>query len=216
MVTFIEPLYKSIDQITFGWRPEPGNVAVTYNMYVGLTPLALTRVYTNIPSGVATDLQTIGKVPWFAKSSDVSSALGYSGLNFGNTDIFFAITYVDASNNESDIAGSTIVEVPPVGITTRYMKDDPTINRHGYVFSNEMQKWVKTLGTSIGATVIDTSDFYKANMTTVYTYDGTNRTTELIYPSDATVSGSPAKLITYTYNGGGMVTKTVVSDSTVT
>lgn len=214
MVTFIESLYKSINQITFGWKPEPGAVAKAYNMYVGLSPASLIRVYSNIPPTVATDMQAIGKVPWFANSADVAAVLGYPNLNFGNADLFFAITYIDANNAESALAGSTVIEVPPVGITTRFMKDDPAINRHMYVFSNDIQKWVKVLGTPIGAMVVDTSDYFKANMVTEYTYSGSNVATERIYPSDATTSGSPAKLITYSYSGSNLI-KTVVSDSTV-
>jgi predicted membrane-bound spermidine synthase len=94
------------------------------------------------------------------------------------------------------------------------MKDDPTMNRHIYVFNDDVQRWVKTAGSSSGAIITDTADFYKASITTVYTYDGTNLSSTKSYLSDATAAGSAAKLTTYSYSGS-QLTKVVVTDSTV-
>jgi hypothetical protein len=210
MKSFIEAIYKSPDKIIFGWKPEPG--AVTYKMYVGLTSTPLTLLYQNIPNTVSNDSVNLGKVPFTALALDVQTALSITGKDFSNTALYFAITFVNAANVESSLSVSTIVEVPPVGITTRYAKDDPTINRHLFVFNNDLQKWIKSLGTSDGNMIVD--DFYKTNLTTVYTYDGTNVSTMKQYLSDATTSGSYAKLTTYSYSGS-LVTKVVVSDSTV-
>jgi len=121
---------------------------------------------------------------------------------------------VNSVGSESAIADSRVVEVPPVGIIPRTMKDDPTMNRHPYVYSDELLRWVKTAGSSSGALITSASDFYEANITTDYTYDGTNLATKLSYLSDATTSGSPAKLTTYTYTGGDL-TKVEITDSTV-
>jgi hypothetical protein len=211
MQSFIEPLYKSADKIQFGWNPEPG--AVSYVMYVGLSKETLVLLYGNIPPYVSKYSNNLGKVPKDALIADVQAALGVIGT-FANAAFFFAITFVNASSVESPLSESTVVEVPPVGVTQRFMRDDPSINRHGYVFSNELQKWVKMLGTSTGALVVDSAPLFSANTVTEYTYDGTNVATVKMYPSDATSAGSPAKLTAYTYNGG-LLTKVSTSDSTV-
>jgi hypothetical protein len=211
MQSFIEPLYKSASAIQFGWRPEPG--AASYKVYVGLSATSLTLLASNISAQPSQASQDRGKVPYTAQASAVQALLGTT-LDFGNSTFFFAITYVDSTGASSLLANSTIVEVPPVGITTRFMKDDPTINRHVYYFSPDLQKWVKGVGSSSGAMVTDTADFFKANITTVYTYDTTNVKTTKSYPSDATTAGSPAKLTTYTYSGS-QLTKVVIQDSTV-
>lgn len=216
MVSFIEPLYKSKNQIKFGWKPENG--AVSYKMYVGLTPVAasLTILYPNISAIISENSQDLGKVPYTALITDVQTALSLATTkDFSNTVFYFAITYVNAFGQESAIAGSTVIEVFPVGVGSRYLKEDPTIFRQGYVFSHDALKWVRMSGSSQGAVITDLSDFYKSNITTVYTYvDGTNVQTSLSYPSDATAAGSYAKLTTYTYQGSN-VTKIVVTDSTV-
>jgi hypothetical protein len=216
MINVIQPLYKSANQIKFGWNQEPG--AASYNVYVGLAPANLQSLATdvsNIPSIASSDL---GKVPYAAQIADVQAALTLTtAYDFSNTVFFFAITYNNSTGTESQhtpIPSSNIIEVPPVGIIPRYMKDDPTINRHLYVFNNDLQKWTKSAGSSMGAMIIDSADFFKSNITTVYSYDSTNLSTIKSYPSDATVSGSPAKLTTYTYTGG-LVTKIQITDSTV-
>lgn len=212
MVSYIEALYKSTDQIDFGWKSEPG--AYSYKMYVGLSPIALSLLYTNISSSASESSKDRGKIPFTAKLADVRALLGLTTQTFADTVFYFAITYVNSSGSESSLGDSTIVEVPPVGITGRYMKDDPSINRHMYLFAPEIQKWVKQTGTSTGGMVVDTADFYKSNITTEYTYDGTNLATMKSYPSDSTAAGSPAKLTTYTYSGSSVI-KVAVTDSTV-
>ena len=217
MVTYLEPLTKSSALIQFAWKSEPGGVAVTYKMYVGVTPTASTLVllYPGIAPYISGDPRTVGKVPYTAKIADVQRVLSLNPvMDFSNTVFYFAITYVDSTNSESAIADSTIVKVNTVGIQQPLMKDDPSINRHPYVYCDDMQRWTKAAGSSSGATIVDTADFFKANITTVFTYDGSNLSTTKSYPSDATTSGAPAKLTTYTYSGS-MVSKIVVTDSTV-
>lgn len=215
MLSFIEPLYKSKSEIQFGWTPESG--AVAYNVYVGLGPnqTLLTRLdssVSNVPSNLTSSR---GKIPYTVGASDVQSVLGLSSANdFSNRVFYFAITSINASNVESSLSDSTVVEVPPMGIIPKTMKDDPTINRHEYVFSDQIQRWTKAMGSSSGAVIVDSADFYKMNMTSVYTYDGTNLKTVKSYPSDATLTGMPAKLTTYTYSGS-FVTKMVITDSTI-
>jgi len=63
--------------------------------------------------------------------------------------------------------------------------------------------------------VVDSADFFKSNITTEYTYDGTNLSTIKSYPSDSTTAGYPAKLTAYTYTGGGLVSKIQITDSTI-
>jgi len=215
MNSFIEPLYKAVDLIKFGWSRETG--AVSYNMYVGLTSGSgtLTALYTGIPDFASQQPVGLGKVIYDVTIEDVRSVLSLANtVNFGNKVFYFAITYVDSVGSESLLADSRIVEVPPVGIIPKTMKDDPTMNRHGYVFSDDLLRWVKMAGSSSGAVITSASDFYKDNITTEYTYDGTNISTMKSYLSDTTTAGSPAKLTTYTYSGSDLI-KTVVTDSTV-
>lgn len=213
MNSFIEPLYKAVDLIKFGWSRETG--AVSYNVYVGLTSGSLSSLYTGIPDVASKQPVSMGKVVKDAAIEDVRTTLSLANtVNFGNKVFFFAITYLDSVGAESAIAESRVVEVPPVGIIPKTMKDDPTMNRHGYVFSDDLLKWVKMAGSSAGAVITSASDLYKDNITTEYTYDGTNLSSTKSYLSDATTLGSPAKLTTYTYSGSDLI-KTVVTDSTV-
>jgi len=214
MTSVIEPLYKSKDKIQFAWKQEPG--AVSYKMYVGVTPTVTTLVslYTKISNQVSQVPISLGKVTYDALATDVVTALSLAATtDFSNKVFYFTITFVNSLGAESARASSTVVEVPPVGITSRFMKDDPTINRHPFVFSDGLQRWVKTAGSSSGGLVVDTCDYYKANITTDYTYDGTNIKTTRSYLSDAT-TGSPAKLTAYTYVGSSL-TKIQITDSTV-
>jgi len=215
MISFIEPLYKSVEKIQFGWKPEPGVTVESYKVYAGITPTVSTLLLLadNISSQASQQPQSRGKISYDALIADVRTLLTLpSTADFGNTVFYFTITYVVASV-ESSINESIIVEVPPVGIGPRFMKDDPTINRHPYVFSDNEQRWSKQAGSARGAVIVDTSDYYKANITTDYTYDGTALSTIKSYLSDAT-TGSPAKLTTYTYSGSD-VTKIEITDSTV-
>jgi len=213
MDSFIEPLYKSPNLIKFGWKRETG--AVSYKIYVGTVSSSLSLIVQNIPDIASKEPVGLGKVTFDIAIEDVRALLSLSSsVSFLNKIFYFAITYVDSLGAESDIADSSVVEVPPTGITPREMKDDPTIRRQGFVYNTELMKWVKMAGSSSGAVLTDPSDFYKANNTTDYTYDGTNVSTTLSYLSDATVTGSPAKLTTYTYSGS-QVTKIQITDSTV-
>lgn len=215
MNSFIEPLYKSLNIIKFGWNRESG--AVSYNVYVGTLPgaAALSKLVENLPDSASQEPVGRGKVVYDALIEDVRALLSLaSTVNFGNKIFYFAITYMDSVGAESAIADSTVVEVPPTGITPKGMKDDPTMRRHGFVFSDDALRWVKMAGSSRGAVITDPSDYYKTNITTEYTYDGTNVGTTKSYLSDATAVGSPAKLTTYTYSGS-QVTKIEITDSTV-
>jgi len=172
-------------------------------------------LYDGLDAQVSKSPVTLGKVACDVEIADVRTVLTLaSTVDFTNTVFFFAITYKDSVGSWSATTTSTIVEVPPVGIIPRYMKDDPTTNRHEYFFSDMVQKWVKAAGTSTGALYTSTSNFFADNLITDYVYDGTNITGEKIYPSDMTTAGSPAKLITYTYSGSNLIKK-VISDSTV-
>jgi hypothetical protein len=171
-------------------------------------------LYQNISSQVSKQSGTLGKVTQVAEIADVITLLSLpSTADFSNKVLYWTLTYVDSVGSTSDIALSTIVKVPPVGIIPKYMKDDPTINRHVYFFSEEDQKWVKSMGTSSGALITSSSGFYADNVTTEYTYVGDTTSTKT-YLSDATTAGSPAKLTTYYYTGG-LLTKTVTTDSTI-
>jgi hypothetical protein len=129
--------------------------------------------------------------------------------------LYFTLTYIDAAVVESLIASSTIVEVPPVGIMGRTMKEDPTTNRHIYGFSEELQKWIKAAASGKGALITDGCNLYKTNTITEYSRDASgNVLTEKVYFYDRTTAGSPAKLITYDYTGN-YVSKVTVIDSTV-
>jgi hypothetical protein len=213
MVNVIQPLQKSAGQIKFGWIQEPG--ATAYNVYVGLAPALIQKLASNVSKAPSTASSDLGKIPYIAYIDDVRTLLSLTtDYDFSNTVFYFAITYNTGGSEVLPIPASNIIEVPPVGIIPRTMRDDPTINRHPYVFSNDNQKWTKVAGSSMGATIVDSADFFKTNLTTEFTYDSTNLSTIKSYPSDATVAGSPAKLTTYTYNGG-LVTKIQITDSTV-
>ena len=220
MVTFIEPLYKSQFSILFAWAPEPWNVAKSYNIYVGQTPVLKVPplvLLQNVNYAPGNSPAAPGKIAVRIYSSSVLSALSLSSGDFTTNTFYFTLTYVDFANAESTITASKIVTVPPVGIVSSYMRDDPTTNRHPFVFSSDLQCWVKASGSSSGATIVDQSDFYKANITTVYTYDSSSRVSVIrSYSSDATISGMPAKLTTYTYSGSSTSpNKIQITDSTV-
>src|SRR5271157_5364802 len=109
---------------------------------------------------------------------------------------------------------SNIVNIPPVGISAKTMREDPTINEHVWGFSDDLQQWIKITSTSNGGIILSASDFYQDNITSAYTYDSSgNVLTELAYRSDMTINGAPAKLITYLYNSNNLVTK-LISDTT--
>jgi len=215
MDSFIEPLYKSQSIIKFGWNRESG--AVSYKVYVGTLPgtATLLPLAVSIPDSASQQPVGRGKVIYDALIEDVRTLLSLaSTVSFANKIFYFAITYVDSVGSESALADSTVVEVPPTGITPKEMKDDPTMRRQGFVFNDGVLRWVKMAGSSRGAVITDPSDYYKANITTEYLYDGTNIDTIKSYLSDTTAAGSPAKLTTYTYSGS-LVTKIEITDSTV-
>jgi hypothetical protein len=217
MNTFIEVLYKDKDKITFGWSPEAPTGILGYNVYVGQVsiPGSLTKIVSNVSPQTSNSSQSYRKVTCDVTAAMVQTLLGLpSTSDFSNLILYFAITYISGSG-ESLIANSTVVEVPPVGVNGKTMREDPSVNRHLYGFSDDIQRWVKTASTGSGALIVDSCDFYRANMITEYTRDSSgNALTEKIYFSDRTTSGSPAKLITYDYSGG-YVNKVTVSDSTV-
>lgn len=213
MDSIIQALYKSTNLIKFGWNRESG--AVSYKIYVGQIATSLTAVASNIPDVPSKQPIGLGKVVYDITIEEVRATLSLvSTVNFENKVFYFAITYVDSVGSESSIADSTVAEVPPVGIINKLMKDDPTMNRHGYVFSDSLIRWTKMAGSGRGAVITDPSDYYKANITSDYTYDGTDVKTILSYLSDATTAGSPAKLTTYTWVAS-LVTKIQITDSTV-
>lgn len=218
MNSFIEALTKSATKIYFGWAPEATLDIASYNIYVGQVPVAstLTKLVIGIGPQANNDTIAYKKVAYEVSIESVRAALSLPlTSSFSNLLLYFAITYIDLNGTESPIASSTVVEVPPVGIYGKTAKEDPTSNRHIFGFSDSLQKWVKAASSSNGATIVDTSDYYKANMTSVYTYDGSNNVATIrSYFSDRTTTGSPAKLTTYTYSGT-KVTKMVITDSTV-
>lgn len=216
MQTKVEVLYKADVTLNLGWEPEPEAVA-SYKIYVGLVddPTALTLLEENISARVSEQPGFVGKVAYNAAISDVIDVLGISSTNdFSNTAFYFAITWVDSAGSESSIADSIVTEALPVGIVPKYRKDDPTVNRFMFGFSEEEWRWVKLMASSGGALITSSSSLYAPNTITEYTYDGTNLSTEKSYFSDRTDPGSPAKLITYEYSGS-QVTKVTVMDSTV-
>jgi len=213
MISVIEPLYKSKDKIIFGWKPETG--AYGYRMYVGLAPASLTLLYDSIGSTVSETPVSLGKISYEVYATDVQAALSISSTyDFSNKVFYFAIIYVNSAGSWSALADSTTIEVPPTSVIPRFMKDDPSMNRHPYVFAWDIQKWVKTAGSSQGAMIVDSCDYYKENITSEYTYDGTNLTQTKSYLSDMTAVGSPAKLTINTYSGSKLI-KSVITDSTV-
>jgi hypothetical protein len=158
----------------------------------------------------------LGKVFITLTLAEVRAILG--NVTFSDNVLYFLLTYVDVGGESTKIS-SNIVEMPPVGIIPQYLRDDPTTNRSLFIFSHERQKWVKMAGSSEGGAISTISTFYSSNEILEYTYDssGSVLTTKSYLP-DATVSGCPAKLITYTYGNPSFPTKptkTVVSDSTV-
>jgi hypothetical protein len=226
MNSFIQALSKSQYQITFGWNPEyPPNLGTVayYNVYVGQTQVAssMTKIASNIgPSPDNQNPGNIGKIIYQAQLATVQSVLILpSTSDFTNLLLYWAITWVNQAGSESSIGNSTIVMVPPVGIIGLTMRDDPSIRRQGFVFSDELQMWIKTAGSELGAVITDACDLYKTNTVTQYTRDNTgNILVEKIYWADRTTSGSPAKLINYTYtdiSGTSYVSQIVISDSTV-
>ncbi len=215
MDSFIEPLYKSQDLIKFGWSRESG--AVSYKIYVGVFPGtgSMSVVGDNIPDVASREPVGRGKVIYDVNMDDVRTLLSLATtVNFANKIFYFTITYVNSGGSESSLADSTVVEVPPVGITPRQMKDDPTMRRHPFVFSDNDLRWAKQAGSGRGAIINDPSAYYATNTVTEYTYSAGNVATEKIYLSDATDAGSPAKLITYTYSGSDLIKKEI-TDSTV-
>ena len=216
MQTFIEPLYKSDDKIQFGWNPEPVAGITYYKVYVGQGPGTLTLLADRISTQTSDNPVYLRKVAFDAMIDDVRTVLSLpSTLNFGNLLLYFAITYVNSAGAESPITSSRVVEVPPVGILGKTQREDPTANRHIFGFSDEIQRWIKIATSGTGAIIVSSSDYYSPNMTTMYTRDSSgNVLTEKTYFSDRTSSGSPAKLLSYSY-ADGFVSKVTVSDSTV-
>lgn len=218
MNTFVEVLNKSATKLELAWKPESTSGISGYNVYVGQTAIAasLVKVISNVSPLPSNEPGSYKKVVSFVTANVVQTALGLStDFNFSNLILYCAITYIDNYGIESSIGDSTIVEIPPVGILGKTMKEDPTQNRHVYGFSDELQRWIKTSASSKGAVIVDASDYFKANMTSEYTRDASgNILTVKSYFSDRTTSGSPAKLTTYTYDGA-YVSKVVVTDSTV-
>ena len=218
MKSFIEPLNKTATQIQFGWNPESPTGVASYNVYVGQMPNGLnpTPLVSGIGPRSSNEPGSYKKVTCDVSIDSVRNLLGIPTVfDFSTLVLYFAITYVDSYNNESALSASTVVEVPPVGIYGKTMKEDPTQNRHIFGFSDEIQRWIKVAATGKGALIIDSSDFFKANMITEYTRDSSGHVlTEKSYFSDRTTAGSPAKLTTYSYSSG-FVSKTVIVDSTV-
>ena len=217
MNTFIEVLYKAADKISFGWNPEAPTGILGYNMYVGQVAISgsMSSIVNNIAPQPSNSSQSYRKVTCDVTATEVQTVLGLPAtLDFSNLLLYFTITYITGAG-ESPRADSTIVEVPPVGVNGRTMREDPSINRHLYGFSDEMQRWIKVAGTGNGALIVDNNPFYKSNMIMEYTRDSSgNVLTEKAYFSDRTMSGSPAKLITYDYDAG-FVSKITITDSTV-
>ena len=216
MKTFIEPLNKTNSKIQFGWNIESPSGVQGYKIYVGQVPSGLTLLVSDISSRTSNEPGSFRKVTYDVTIESVRTLLGIpSSFDFSNLLLYFAITYVDGYGTESLISDSIVVEVPPVGIYGKTMKEDPTQNRHLFGFSDELQKWIKVAASSKGAIIVDSSDYFKANMTTLYTRDSSgNVLTEKSYFSDRTTSGSPAKMTTYSYSGG-FVSKVVITDTTV-
>jgi hypothetical protein len=215
MNSIIEALWKSENLIKFGWTPEPG--AWSYRVYVGLVPqiASMTALNTNVSASKSPDPATMGKVEYDVTAAAIQALLTLPvTITFANTIFYFMITWNDQDGIESSKSASTIVEIPPVGIMGKTRKDDPTVNRFIYGFSDQYQKWIKAASSGSGALITDPSDFYKANITSEYTYDTTNIKTIKSYLSDRTSAGFPAKLTTYEWTGS-LVKKITVTDTTV-
>jgi len=212
MAIQMEVLFKAGNLAHLAWKPYSG--AFSYRLYVGLSSGSLTLLYDNIsalPSQMPADR---GKIGVRAPIEDIQNLLGLTTESFLNTTFFFTVRYLDSAAVESPLVTADIIEVQPVGVAARTMRDDPSLFVQNYVFCPDLYRWVKMAGSSSGALATVTSGFYSANTVTEYTYDGTNLSTEKVYPSDATVAGSPAKLTTYEYSGS-QVTKITITDSTV-
>jgi hypothetical protein len=217
MVTFIEALFKSDATIKFGWNPEPGVAVSSYKIYVGKVSGSLTLFASGISPTQSNDTPAYKKITYDAGISSVISLLGLpSTSTFDTLTLYWAITYVNSLGAESSLSASRIVEVPPVGIMGKTRKEDPTANRNIFGFSEDLQKWIKTAASSMGAIIVSSSGYYQDNITTAFTYDSSGRvSTEKYYRTDMTVAGAPAKLVRYTYGSDSSVSLKVVSDSTV-
>lgn len=222
MNTFIEPLYKDPLKIIFGWSPESGVTVASYNVYIGLVPTIanLVSLATGVKPDQSKQASTRGKIVYEAEIADVRTALSLSSdKDFSNTTFYLAITYVDNASVESSLSDSRVVTVPPTGIFPKEMKEDPTINRHLFEFSENRQRWIKVCGSEAGGIAVDQNDFYRINTVSEYTYDASGSVlTAKSYLSDNTAAGAPAKLIIYEYNdptNPTKATKITVSDSTV-
>jgi len=217
MVTTVDALYKSADKLILGWSPERNVSVESYSLYVGLVrqTTSLVLLQAGISIQTSSNPGEIGKIVFPALIADVRTALSLPAtVNFANTEFFFAVTYTNSAGVESALADSIISEVPPVGITTKYRKDDPTANRMIFGFSEEAWRWVKAAASAGGALITDACAFYQTNTVTEYKYDGTNLSSMKSYLADRTTAGSPAKLVTYAYTGS-VVNKVTVSDTTV-
>jgi len=215
MQTYVEILDKAKDRLLLGWTPEPTTVK-SYNLYAGLIglPGSLSLLQSNISPQISMRVG-IKKVITEVLIDDVRTLLGISDTSdFSNTVVYFAITYLNAAGIESTLTDSTVVEALPVGIVPKYRKDDPTVNRFMFGFSEDVWAWVKLMASSGGALITDSCGLYASNTVTEYTYDGTNVKTMKIYYADQTTTGSPAKLTTYEYSGSDVI-KVTVTDSTV-
>lgn len=218
MNSVLQAVRKTPDYIEFAWNPEDGASPQSYKIYAGKTPDSATMSLLATVSSSAVQAYyptALGKVYYKAEIATVRTALTISStLDFSNLLLYYTMTYVEGGV-ESNIALSTVISVPPVGINSREMKDDPTINRHPYVWADGDQRWYKQAGSGWGGVAVDSAAFYKINEIQEYTRDASgNPLTMKAYLSDATLPGSYAKLVTYDYTGG-YVSKITVTDSTV-
>jgi hypothetical protein len=213
----MEVLYKSREKLTAAWNSEPSIEVLSYNVYVGVVPVltSLTLLKEGVPAYLSDTIGSLKKVACEVNITEVRTVLGLaSTVDFSSRVFYFAITYVDALG-ESAIADSILVELHPQGIGPKTRNcDNPMYERFCFGFCDDIQKWIKLQSTINGGLIISPSDFHKANITTEYTYDGTNLATMKSYPSDMTAAGAPAKLTAYSYTGSA-VTKVIVTDSTV-
>lgn len=223
MQTVVEALYKSNNKIRFGWNSEPLNPPTltriqSYKIYGGLAGVvgSLQKLAENISPQTSELPATRGKVVYDALIADVRTLLSLSAdMNFNNIVLYWAVTLVDQNGVESTLADSNIAEIFPVGIEPKLRKDDPTSYRQIFGFSDEELRWIKTAASSRGAIIVDTSDFFKANIITEYTYTGTGDvSTSKSYLADRTAPGSSAKLTINDYSGANLIKSTIL-DSTV-
>jgi len=214
MAPTVDALQKSAGKLILAWSSIPG--VQSYNLYGGIADLSgsLVILMTGVLPISSQKPGEVGKITVDFTIEEARTALSLPATaDFSNTQLFFAVTTVTAGV-ESALADSPISTIPPVGITTKYRKDDPGANRHIFGFSEEEWRWVKIMASSGGALITDSNPFYAMNTVTENTYDGTNLTSTKVYLSDQTTAGSPAKLTTYEYSGG-VVSKVTVTDSTV-